>query len=157
MGRWGKVEPITAEVGGRVCNFRSKLEYHWCIWCQLRKEQGIIKNWWFEDEGLEIETKYFRNKKVYLPDFTIQMPDGSYELEETKGFFPAAAATKIKLTAEQYENPITLIFATLPANSKNSKTRDQYMRAKRLEPHIKRVIYDATKTIFEPIKGLFTI
>ena len=161
MSKFGHVHSITREVGGVVYRFRAKLEYKWAVWCQLRKEQGIINGWWFEDAPVRIETKYLKNKKMYLPDFTVQMPDGSYELEETKGFFPPRDYTKIKLTAEQYENPITLIFARLTRG--NSKTkggksqRDQYLRAKRLEPFLKRVIYDAGKTIFKPIEHLFDL
>ena len=158
MPNFAHVHRITREVGGKVCTFRSKLEYKWAVWCQLRKEQGIIIDWWFEDAEtlLELETRYFKNKKLYLPDFTIQTEEG-YEYEETKGWFPSKDYTKIKLAAEQYENPITLIFANLNSNSKNSKTRAQHDRAKRLEPYLKRVIYDADKTIFKPIRGLFDL
>ncbi len=155
MSNFGHVQRITREVGGKVYTFRSKLEYKWAVWCQLRKEQSIIIDWWFEDEEtlLELETRYFKNKKLYLPDFTIQTTDG-YEYEETKGWFPAKAYTKIKLAAEQYENPITLIFANL-TNCKS--LRPQFNRAKKLERHIKRVIYDADKTIFKQISGLFDL
>ena len=73
MAEFGHVQKVTKEVGGKVCTFRSLLEYRWAVWCQLRKEQGIILEWWFEDSEclLELETKYFKNKKLYLPDFTI--------------------------------------------------------------------------------------
>ncbi len=151
MSNFGHVHRITRSVGNREYTFRSKLEYKWCVWCELRKEQGIIIDWWYEDEEtlLELETKYFKNKKLYLPDFTIQTADG-YEYEETKGWFPAKDCTKIKLAAEQYENPITLIFAAKPR-------KQQLWRAERLEPHIKRIIWDANKTVFKPISGLFDL
>ena len=154
MGNFGHVEKITREVGGKICTFRSKLEYRWSVWCQLRKEQGIIVEWWYEahDTLLELETAYFKNRKLYLPDFTIKMIDG-YEFEETKGYFPPKDYTKIKLAAQQYENPITLIFASL-TNCKSNRT--QYKRAKRLEPFLKRVIYNANRDIFKKIKHLFT-
>ena len=119
---------------------------------EFRKEQGMIKDWWFEDAPVEIEAKYFGNKKLYLPDFTIENLDGEFEFEETKGYFPPKDATKIRLTAEQYENRITLIFANL-TNCKSQ--RAQYLRAKRLEPFLKRIIYDADKSIFSAIRGLF--
>ena len=154
MSNFGRVKRVTKEVGGRAITFRSLLEYRWAIWCQFRKEQGIILDWWFEDAPIEIETKYFKNKKLYLPDFTVRMPDGLCEFEETKGYFPPKDYTKIKLAAEQYVNPITLIFARL-TNCKS--LRAQYNRAKKLEPHIKRIIFDANKTIFKPIRGLFDL
>ena len=146
MANFGHVKKVTKEVGGKLYTYRSKLEYRWAVWCQLRKEQGIILDWWFEDPEtlLELETAYFGNKKRYLPDFTILYPNGDYEFEETKGWFPPKDYTKIKLASEQYTTPITLIFAGLVANSKNSKTRAQRARAERLEKgFIKRVIYDA--------------
>ena len=152
---FGHVERVTREVGGKVYTFRCKLEYKWAVWCQLRKEQDIIIDWWYEDAEtlLELETRYFHNRKLYLPDFTIQTADG-YEYEETKGWFPPKDYTKMKLASEQYDNPITLIFAAL-TNCKSM--RAQYDRAKRLEPFLKRVIYDANKTIFKPIRGLFDL
>ncbi len=158
MSNFAHVQRITRSVGGREYTFRSKLEYKWAVWCQLRKEQGIIIDWWYEDEDtlLELETAYFKNRKLYLPDFTIQTQEG-YEFEECKGYFPPKDYTKIKLAAQQYENPITLIFASLISNSKNSNIRAQYARAKRLEPHVKRIIYDANKTILNKISGLFDL
>lgn len=150
---FGHVERLTREVGGKTHTFRSKGEYRWAVWCQLRKEQGIITEWWYEDEKMEIETKC-GDKKYYRPDFTIETEDG-FEFEEFKGFFPPKDYTKIRLAAQQYENPITLIFARLKSNSKNSSIRAQYGRAQRLEPFLKRIIYTADRDIFKPIKHLF--
>ena len=115
-------------------------------------------DWWYEDPEtlLDLVTPRLRNKKLYLPDFVIQTEDG-YELEETKGYFPPKDYTKLKLAAEQYKNPITLIFANLNDHSKNSKIRAQFSRAKKLEPFLKRIIWNANKDIFKPIQGLFEI
>ena len=154
MANWGKVRKVTAVVGGREIAFRSKLEYYWAVWCQLRKEQGIILDWWYELEDVLIK---YKTGKVdfYRPDFAIGYED-RYEYEETKGWFTSKDKTKIKLFAEQYDNPLTLIFANL-TNCKSARL--QYGRAKRLEKLLEsnggRVIYDANKTIFKPIKHLF--
>lgn len=156
MSNFGHVERVTQEVGGKTCTFRSKLEYRWAIWLQLQKEQGLIIEWWYEDEILELESEKFKDPIRYIPDFTIQTESG-FEFHETKGWFTSPSATKIKLAAIQYENPIILIFANLSSESKNKKTRAQYNRAKRLEPHIKRVIYNADRDIFKPIKHLFEV
>ncbi len=149
MTNFGHVHRLTREVGGKEYTYRSKLEYKWAVWCEFRKRFSFVKDWWYEDEEtlLELETRYFKNKKLYLPDFTIQTADG-YEYEETKGYFPAKDYTKIRLAAEQYDNPITLIFARKPRGA-------QCRRAERLEPHIKRIIWNADKTIFKKISGLF--
>jgi len=146
MSNFGHVHTVQAVIDGRTITFRSKLEYRWAIWCQLRKEQGMIKNWWYENEKIEITTKT-GDKKYYRPDFTIETEDG-YEFEETKGFFTAKDYTRMKLTAEQYENSLTLIFAKRPYGI-------QYRRAEKLQKPLKRIIYDANKSIFKPIKHLF--
>ena len=205
MPKFAHVQRVTKEIGGKTYTFRSLLEMRWAVYCQLRKEQGIIIEWWFEDPEclLELETRKFKNKKLYLPDFTIAYrckfclgsgkrhcslgvcvkkhatitcsPKGKdceyyspgmtcagckgsgkkYELEETKGYFPPKDYTKIKLATEQFDAPITLIFASLNDHSKNSEIRAQYARAKKLEPFLKRVIWKADKDIFKPIKHLF--
>jgi len=149
MGNFGHVERVTREVGGKTCTFRSKLEYRYAVWLQLQKEQGIILEWWYEDEVLELESRKFCDPITYIPDFTVQTENG-YEFHETKGWFTSKSATKIKLAATQYENPITLIFAAKP-------NRVQYNRAIHLEPFLKRVIYNANRDIFKPIKHLFEI
>lgn len=150
MTEFGHIHRITRQVGGKVITFRCKLEYKWAVYCQFRKEQGIILDWWYEDleSLLELKTGYLKNRKLYLPDFVVKELDESHEIEETKGYFPPKDATKLRLAAEQYENPITLIFASKPYKA-------QLRRAERLEPHIKRIIWDANKTIFKPISGLF--
>jgi hypothetical protein len=159
MAQFGHVQRVTKEVGGKVCTFRSLLEYRYAVWLQLQKEQGIILEWWYEDPEclLQLSTKYFGNKKLYLPDFTVQMLDKSYELHETKGYFSPKDYTKLFLATQQYKNPITLIFASLNDHSKNSKIRAQYARAKKLEPHLKRIIWKADRDIFKAIKHLFEI
>jgi len=149
MGNFGHVEKVTREVGGKTCTFRSKLKYRWAVWLQLQKEQGLILEWWYEDEVLELESRKFRDPIRYIPDFTIQTESG-YEFAETKGWFTSKSATKMKLAATQYENPITLIFAAKP-------NRVQYNRAIHLEPFLKRVIYNANRDVFSKIKHLFEI
>ena len=155
MANWAKVKPVTKEIGGKTYTFKSLLEMRWAVWCQLRKEQGIIEDWWYEDEVVPITYKAGR-VDFYRPDFTIKY-EGGFGYEETKGWFQAKDKTKMKLFAEQYDNPLTLIFANLSPTAKSH--RAQYGRAKRLEKLLEsnggRVIYDANKTIFKPIKHLF--
>jgi len=157
MGRIANVKPVTASVGGKEHTFRSKLEYRYCVYLELLKQAGEIVNWWYEDREtlMEVETAYLHNKKLYLPDFVVQTNTGRYELHECKGFFQQKDAMKLRLAAQQYENPITLIFAGLPAKSKNKKKRAQRERAEKLEPYLKRVIYHADRDIFKKIKGMF--
>lgn len=155
MATFGHVLKITKEVGDKVYTFRSKLEYKWAVWCQLRKEQGIIMDWEYESVEVKVKTK-LGEIKIYRPDFIIKERCANiWFYEETKGWFTPKDYTKMKLFAEQYENPLTLIFASLNDNSKNSKIRAQHDRAKRLEPFLKRIIWKADRDIFRPIKHLF--
>jgi len=125
------------------------MEYKWAVWCQLRKELGIITDWLYEDEKVPIEYKTGR-VDFYRPDFTIEYED-RFEFEETKGWFQAKDKIKMRLFCEQYANPLTLIFAKPPSGI-------QYRRAdglvKLLESNGGRVIWDADKTIFKKIKYL---
>ena len=157
MSNFGHVHKVTQEVGGKTYTFRSLLEYRWSVYCEFRKQQGIIADWWYEDPGsvLELERGYHLNIKEYHPDFTILYPNGDYEYEETKGYFPAKDYTTLKLMSEQYENPMTLIFAYTSQNPKSSKIRAQIRRAERLEPHIHRIVWNANRDLFQPIRYLF--
>lgn len=156
MANFGKVKPIRAIVGDRDITFRSKMEYRWAVWCVIRKAQGIILDWEYESVEVKVKTK-LGEIKIYRPDFTI-MDAGLPRYEETKGWFTSKDYTKMKLFAEQYDNPLTLIFANL-TNCKSAKL--QFGRAKRLEKLLEsnggRVIYDAQKTIFRKIKHLFEV
>ena len=157
MGNFGHVKRITTEVGGKTCTFRSLLEYRWAVYCEFRKDVGFIADWWYEDSEsvLLLEKGYHLNVKEYHPDFTILYPNGDYEYEETKGYFPPKDYTTLKLVSDQYDNPMTLIFASTAKNPKNASIRAQIRRAEKLEPHIKRIIWNANRDIFENIKYLF--
>ena len=154
---FGHVHRITCEVGVKLHTWRSKLEYRYAVYLELLRKQGLIQDWLYEPEDMAIEFEHGRygNTRKYLPDFGVLNLDGEWEIHETKGWFPPIDYTKLKRYSEMHSNPITLIFASLPSTSRNSKTRAQRRRAERLEPHIKRVIYDANKSIFAKIRHLF--
>ena len=169
MGNFGHVIKTTMEVGGKTYTFRSLLEYRWAVWRQLEKEQGFIADWWYEDaESVQELVRANGNIKNYHPDFTILYPNGDYELEETKGWFPAKDYTTLRMVADQCDIPLTLIFARTPkfdyingvicnCNAKSQKTLAQIRRAVRIEKHIKRVIWNANKDIFQKISHLFEV
>ena len=116
----------------------------------------MIADWWYEDPDsmLELIRPHHQNIKEYHPDFTILYPNGDYEFEETKGYFPAKDYSTLLMAAEQYDTPINLIFAYTSKNPKSSKIRVQIRRAERLETHINRIVWNANKDIFEKIKYL---
>lgn len=159
MSNFGHVERVTKEIGGKTYTFKSLLETRWAVWCQLRKEQGIIVDWEYETVEAKVETKT-GDIMTYRPDFLIKEKGANiWFYEETKGWLQQKDAKKMRLFAQQYENPLTLIFANLNPTSKNASLRAQYGRAKRLEKLLEanggRIIYKANRDIFKPIKHLF--
>ena len=154
MGNFGHVHKVTAEVGGKLCTFRSKLEYRYAVYLQLLKEQGHIKDWVHEPQDMVLEFEHGRygNTRKYLPDFAVLNNEDEWEIHETKGWFPPIDYTKMKKCSEAWDNLITVIFANL---TDCKSLRAQYTRAKRLEPHVHRIIYDANKSIFKSIQHLF--
>lgn len=156
MAEYGHVKRITECVGGRTITFRSKLEYRYAVYLQTLEDAGHIHSWEYEPPGMAIEFAHGRrgNVRGYLPDFAVLTAESEplWEMHECKGYFTPIDAKKIKAFAEQNHNKVTLIFGNLK-NTKSQAT--QYRRAKRLEPHIERIIWDATKSLFEPIKFMF--
>lgn len=106
MSNFGHVHKVTASVGSVEITFRSKLEYRWAVWCEIRKQQGLIQDWFYEDLDslMVLKTEYRGNVKGYLPDFMILTNDDEYEIEETKGYFPPKDYTKLKLPSDMVKD-----------------------------------------------------
>ncbi len=157
MANFGHVRTHTTTIDGETITFRSKLEYRYAVYLQTLKEAGHIQAWEYEPPGMAIEFEHGRRNNVhgYLPDFAVLPNDTElWEMHETKGYFTPIDAKKIKAFAEQNGNPVTLIFGSL----KNTKSQGkQYRIAKKLAPHIHRIIWDASKSLFEPIKFMFDV
>ena len=160
MGNFGHVQAVTKIMNGQECHFRSKLEYRYAVYLNLLKDSGLKQDWVHEDPETAIEFEHGRrgNVRGYLPDFAVQDLQGDWEVHETKGWFTPIDAKKIRAFVDQNDNKFILIFAGL--RDTKSK-RAQYNRAKRLEPHIEatggRIIWEADKTLFKPIKHLFDV
>ena len=157
MTEFGHVKKHTTIIDGKEITFRSLLEYRYAVYLETLKESGHIQAWEYEPPGMAIEFEHGRRNNVrgYLPDFGVLPNDTDlWECHETKGYFTPIDAKKMRAFAEQNDNPVVLIFGNL----KNTRSqRAQYNRAKRLEPHIERIIWDANKSIFEKIKFMFEI
>jgi hypothetical protein len=65
------------------------------------KRAGIIVAWWYERWTFKLA-----DDTRYTPDFVIQRPDGSLEVEEVKGFWRDDARVKLKVFVEQYPFPV---------------------------------------------------
>ncbi len=146
---------VTAETSKGTITFRSKFEYRFSVYIEFLERAGEVLDWGYEDEKYLFEFQHgpYNNTRKYLPDFWLKSKSGDIEIIEIKGAFSAIDATKCKKFAEAHpEISFILVFANL-TDCRSSGT--QYRRAKRLEPHINRIIYDAQKSLLEPIKRLF--
>ena len=163
MANFGHVKRYTTIMNGGEITFRSLFEYRYAVYLELLREQGHIQDWVYEDKEFELEFKHGRygNTRKYIPDFAVLNLKDEWEVHETKGYFPPIDYTKIKAHVTERGNPFVLIFGRLKDGSKNAKSRAQYNRAKRLEPHIEatggRIIWEAEKDLLRPIKHLFEI
>jgi len=84
---------VTAIIGGKTCNFRSKLEYKVAQYLELLKRfgAGSIKDWQYEFMRFKFPDD------SWLIDFTVEENDGSFWHIESKGHFGARDRKKLKL------------------------------------------------------------
>lgn len=74
--------------------FRSRWEANYARWLNVLVARGALVGW-----GYEVETFWFegikRGSRSYTPDFRLELPDGSVEWHEVKGYMDAKSKTKI--------------------------------------------------------------
>ena len=83
-----------AEIGGKICNFRSQLEKRVAEILELQKISKHIKDWEYETH-----TFTFPDDK-WLIDFVVRENDDSFYYIEAKGHFEARDRRKLKLLAK---------------------------------------------------------
>lgn len=97
--------PLPARAGQRHAPGQmNKMEASWAEVLAARQQAGEIT--WFRFECLSLK---LAADCRYNPDFLVQMPDGTLELHETKGFMRDDAAVKLKICAEMYPFTIRLV------------------------------------------------
>lgn len=67
---------------------------------EAMKRAGQIVTWWFERWTFKLA-----DDVRYTPDFVIQKPDGSLEVEEVKGFWREDARAKVRVFVAQFPFP----------------------------------------------------
>jgi hypothetical protein len=99
-------KPRTAEVGGKVCRFRSGGEYDLACYLELLKIGGYIRDWAFEQT-----TFRFPFGVRYLVDFDVINNDGTFEYYEFKGQFKNSDRLKLAtLFDKRPEVKLTIVF-----------------------------------------------
>ena len=140
--KYGNI-PAQAEIGNRIFQFKSKLEYRWAQHLELLKIAGEIKEWFYE-----FHTFYFDKPGLppkYTPDFLVRKNDNGFEYYETKGMVEKRTIDAMKaMFEERPEVQITMVFWQKPKVSTQKKTL--------LERYCHEIIWDAGKRIkHEPI------
>lgn len=77
--------------------FKNKLESDYAAYLDLRKKSGEVADWWYEPGSLKLAYKCY-----YHYDFLVQLPDGTLECHETKGYMRDDANIKMKVAAHLY-------------------------------------------------------
>lgn len=97
----------TEVIGGKTIAYRSGWERNWAVYLQWLKEQGEIKDWEHEPQP----RYYFIDYKIvppralgngYLPDFKIIRNNGTFYLDELKGY--KQGQVKLKRMKKYYPN-----------------------------------------------------
>lgn len=155
VSKYGNIT-VTAYVGDMdEITYKSMLEYRYAVYLSMLKQAGEIKNWWYENPAMRIDFDHGRkgNVRGYLPDFSVELNDGSFEIHETKGMMTQLDVKKLRAFAEQRPDaPIHLIFADLPEVSKNAKKQTQIRLVQNIEPFLARLVRNANRDLFKPIK-----
>ena len=74
--------------------YRSKLERRYASHLEAQQRAGIIRKIRYEAIRLTLAPR-----TTYTPDFMVELPDGSLELHEVKGWMRDDANTKLKIAA----------------------------------------------------------
>lgn len=79
----------------------NKTEQARAIDLEAMKRAGIIVAWWYEQWTFKLGADL-----RYTPDFVIQKPDGTLEVEEVKGFWRDDARAKVKMFCALFPFPV---------------------------------------------------
>lgn len=90
-------QPLKGKGRVGVSPYKNKLEERYAGYLEQCKLAGEVYQYWYEPFGIKLAEKTY-----YHPDFLVQLPDGTLEIHETKGFMRDDAAVKIKTAARKY-------------------------------------------------------
>jgi hypothetical protein len=122
-------------IGGKCYTFKSKLEMRLAEYLQLLKDNGHIKDWWYEQTTFQ-----FPDDK-WIIDFDVRANDDTFYYIEAKGHFEARDKRKLTLLAK-YKSEVVLWYVF-------SDNRSRKKMSKRYICICKRVV-----TISELTKGM---
>lgn len=96
------------EVNGVRIFFRSRWEFNYALYLDFLRRVGKLILWEHEPETFWFE-KVRRGTRSYLPDFKVQLTNGSFEYHEVKGWMDARSKTKLKRMAKYHPKVVLRI------------------------------------------------
>ena len=123
--------PSTEIIGGKICHFRSQLEYKWAQYLQVLKDHGAIVDWEFEPHAFDFQGKgYKKGPFTYLPDFLIFDGVGHY-WQECKGYHDGDTNSKLRRMAEcEPKEVFELVLQRIPKKGKHKGAGRRRIAAK---------------------------
>ena len=101
----------TETIGGKTCHFRSKGEVRMARYFEILKTAGHIKDWAYEQTTFTFPDE-IKGVKIWLVDFDVINPDGSFEYFEYKGHPEGKDVTKFRRLAQyRPDAKVTLVMS----------------------------------------------
>ncbi len=129
-------QPTEAIVGGKLCKFKSKLEYRYAQYLEILKHCDEIVDWEYEPQRFVFEGVE-RGATGYTPDFKITLRKYGMlyvEYHECKGWLTGVDVTKFRRLQELDEN-ITLDLIMMSPDKKRVN------RYKAAHKYVRQIIY----------------
>jgi hypothetical protein len=108
-------------IGDKEVYFRSSWEFNYALYLELLKQNLLITEWEHEPD-----TYWFHNiqrgSRMYVPDFKIHMPDGSFYYVEVKGWMDSRSQTKLDRMEKYYPEHLVC----LVQKNELKEIRDKY-------------------------------
>ena len=129
---------VDANVNGRFCHFRSKLEFRYAQYLDILLKAEEIKDFFYEFHTFRFPDDCAL--KEYTPDFLVRMNDNTFEYHETKGMLSGYDIKKYKILFDQ-RPAVKLIIVFW------QKPKISTIKRNQLERFCHRIIWDIGKTI----------
>lgn len=120
LANYGTLAPVTTNgtrtwksswrvIAGQRIFFRSRWEFNYGLYLQWLLQRGEIRSWEHEPFTFWFEA-IRRGCRSYLPDFRVQLNDGTIEFHEVKGWMDPRSITKLKRMKKYHPAVVVKVF-----------------------------------------------